>query len=178
MNIVVFDDDSQLLISSVRFDVNTGTYVKDQLSDEELIRKISSAKIDVKNEGADANDVEVLDMSDADAKIDSPKWMQNNGSGRVIQSRKGELSFKLKCKGDGTLNIWLMGPDIRDDSNNKIPVWVQYSKLAVDGSVIFEGNRPAWHNKAANFQDKCERRASPIRAGRMAAGLRCYRHGS
>lgn len=111
---------------------------------------LSYARIDVKNEGMD-NDVDVLDLSDASAKVDAPQWMRKNGNGRALQGRKDKLSFKLKCKGDGKLNITLRGPDIRDGNDERIPVWVQYSKLVVDSRVIFDTIKPVWHDKPHRF---------------------------
>ena len=112
---------------------------------------ITSARIDIKNSGSEANDVEVLEISDADAKVDSPKWMRGNGMGRVISTRKGSLSLKLKCRGDGTLSTILRGADARDSSNKRIPVWVRYSKLVVDGKVLFDEVRPTCHDKPQKF---------------------------
>lgn len=110
-----------------------------------------SARIDVKNEGTDVNDVEVIDISDASAKVEAPEWMRKNGMGRLINGEKGELSFKLKCKGDGKLSISLRGPFIIDGYGEKIPVWVNYSKFAVDGKTIFDKVKPAWHDKSQKF---------------------------
>ena len=110
-----------------------------------------TARIDIKNSAAPENDVEILDISDADAKIKSPDWMRKNGNGRVIKSEKGALSFKLKCTGSGKLSIKLKGNDVRNADGKRIPVWVQYSKLEVDGKVIFDSLTPAWHDRPFTF---------------------------
>lgn len=155
IKIAVFDNETQMMISSVSFDVNTGTYAKPGFSDGDAVGRVSYARIDVTNKGAYDNDVEVLDMSDADAKVTDPEWMavDGRGRGRLIQSRKGAMSFKLKCKGDGKLSIHLLGPDVRDYKDKRIPVWLLYSKFVVDGKVIFDGVRPFWHDKRQIFTE-------------------------
>lgn len=114
-------------------------------------REVTFARIDIKNSGSEANDVEVLEISDADAKVDSPKWMRGNGMGHMITARKGTLALKLKCRGDGTLSTILRGADARDSSNKRIPVWVRYSKLVVDGKVLFDEVRATCHDKPQKF---------------------------
>lgn len=109
------------------------------------------ARIDVKNSGTDVNDVEVIDISDVSAKVEAPEWMRKNGMGRLINGEKGELSFKLKCKGDGKLSISLRAPFIIDGYGERIPIWVNYSKFAVDGKTIFDKVKSAWHDKPQKF---------------------------
>lgn len=50
------------------------------------------------------------------------------------------------------LNINLRGEDVRDADGKRIPVWIQYSKLAVDGKVMFDGLKPVWHDKPYKFE--------------------------
>ena len=104
------------------------------------------ARIDIKNGGADSNDAEVIDISDAAAEVGAPAWMRKNGNGRMIKSGAGTLSFKVKCKGDGKLSISLKGEDVRNAENKRIPIWVDYTKLSVNGKTIFDAVKPAWHD--------------------------------
>lgn len=114
-------------------------------------KDITYARVDVKNTGADSNDVEVLEISDDKAKVESPAWMRKNGNGRVIKAKKGELSFKVKAKGDGKLQIDLRSHDLRDAQGGKTPVWISYTKFFVDGKTVFDTVRSIWHDKPVKY---------------------------
>ena len=113
--------------------------------------KVSYARVDIKNGGADSNDVEVLSISDANAKVEAPKWMRKNGMGRMIKSNAGALSLKLKCTGSGKLTISLKGDNFRGKDGKRLPVWVTYSKLVVDGKLVFDDVKLAWHDAPQRF---------------------------
>lgn len=82
--------------------------------------------------------------------MDAPAWMGKNGMGSVIRAKSRSLSFKLKCAGDGNLSINLKGEDIRDVENKRIPIWFNYTKITLDGKIIFDSVKPAWNNKPHN----------------------------
>lgn len=115
------------------------------------VNNASYARIDIKNNGTNENDIEILEVADRTAQVNSPKWLQKNGNGRVIKSNSGNLSLKIKCMGDGILNIALRGPDIRDAENKRTPIWIDYKKFIVDDSILFESIKPAWHGKPHKF---------------------------
>lgn len=113
------------------------------------LRDIIYARIDIKNEGSAANDIEILDISDPSAKIETPSWLcGKNGRSRVIKSNAGTLNLLLLCTGAGNVRLDMRGPDIRDENNGKIPVWIIYTKLVVDGRTVFDAIVPTWHDKS------------------------------
>ena len=114
-------------------------------------KAVSIARLDIQASGSPSNDAEVLDISDAAAEVEAPVWMRKNGSGRMVKSEAGSLSFKVKCKGDGKLTVTLKGDDVRNAKGERIPVWINYTKLSVDGKTIFDSVKPAWHDKPQKF---------------------------
>lgn len=112
------------------------------------LQKYITARLDIKNFGADGNIVEIIETSDKSAKVQSPGWFKNaQGQGIVVQSSKGEIRLKIKCRGTGTLEIALRGMDCRDKNNNRIPVWIDFKKLSVNSEDIFIGSHVVCHDK-------------------------------
>lgn len=121
----------------------------------ELPHGFSYARIDIKNEGFNDNDVDVFEISDAAANVTAPKWMRHNGSGRMITSEKGTLALKFRCVGNGKVIITLRGEDIRENGK-KVHAWVDYTKFVVDNEVMFNEVRPIWHDKFYRFTTEAE----------------------
>ena len=152
LNIVVFNDNLQFMIDSQRFGADAKSNANKSHKNSINPAKFLHARLDVKNEGEPSSDVEVLSISDSSAKVSSPEWLRGNGMGRVIRSDAGSLAFKLKCIADGKLVINLKGEDVRDAEGERIPLWVNYTKLAVDGKVMFDGLKPVWHDRPYKFE--------------------------
>ena len=110
-----------------------------------------TSRIDIKNSGNPENDIELLEMSDPDAAVESPKWIQENGNGLVVKSKKGKLALKLKCLGSGTLYFALRSENITDSSGNKIPIWINYTKFSSGGKDILNSLTPTWHDKPFKY---------------------------
>ena len=112
------------------------------------LQKYITARIDIKNFGAEENKVEIIETSDKTAKIQSPAWFKNaQGQGIVVQSSKGEIRLRIKCIGNGALEIALRGMDCRDKNNNRVPIWIDYKKLNVNGVDIFTSSHVVCHDK-------------------------------
>lgn len=117
---------------------------------------ISCARVDVKNEGSAANNVEIIEISDAEAKITEPEWICKNGHGHVIVSNKGVLDIKLKCEGKGKMLITLRGMPVKAEEGGKLPVWIDYTKFEADGKAIFDGPKAVCHDKAYRLKLEAE----------------------
>ena len=77
-----------------------------------------------------------------------PFWFKNaQGQGVVVHSYKGDMQLKIKCGGNGALEIALRGMDCRDKNNKRFPVWIDYKKLKVRGTDIFASSHVVWHDK-------------------------------
>lgn len=116
-----------------------------------------SARIDIKNSSlspspsARINDIEIIEISDPDAKITSPTWFANNGKGYVIESKAGRLKIIFKCIYSGKLSITLRGRDVRDKNNQKIPFWIDYCSMNYNSETIFDEVMSVWHDKPFLF---------------------------
>lgn len=114
--------------------------------------KYVTARIDIKNRGLEKNDIIIENISDKDSFISSPNWFKDeNGWGKVILSKNGELSFKIKCKHDGILDLSLRGVDFRDSSNNRIPIYIKYKYFEINNEVIFNDEEITSHDKFYKF---------------------------
>lgn len=97
--------------------------------------------------------VKIISISDDTAGVSSPEWYQKNGTGYVIHSWVGKLKVVAKAFVSGQLRLNLLSPDIRNpaDKTERIPYWIDYTKLTVNGTVIFDELTPAWHNKSYRY---------------------------
>lgn len=114
----------------------------------------TTGRVDVKNAGADGNDVELLDVSDVGARVSAPAWFAKGGRGYVVQSEAGELRLRLRCVGSGVLHVSLRGVDVRDAGGKRIPFWIDFMGFRVDGEPVFEDVESVWHDRPFRFEKK------------------------
>ena len=121
-------------------------------NDSQIINKFSryfTARLDIKLMST-AGDFQILSISDKKAAVWKPAWLQKSGIGYQIQSYAGKLDFIAKATSDGQILLNLMALDVRDpkDNSKRIPYWIDYTKLTVNGKSIIDKITPAWHDKA------------------------------
>ncbi len=122
----------------------------------ETIRELSdhsTARADIQLVPKTKGDFQIISVSDGKADIRKPAWLQKNGIGYQIQSYAGRLEFIAKSSVDGKINLRLRGLDVRspEDKNKKIPHWIDYTKLIVNGKIIFDEITPAWLEKFYSY---------------------------
>ena len=100
-----------------------------------------------------AGDFFILSVSDEKATVLKPAWLQKKGVGYQIQSYAGNLEFITKATADGQLRLNLLGVDVRDpaDNSKRIPRWIDYTKLTINGEPIFNNTIAAWHDKPYTY---------------------------
>ena len=115
-------------------------------------RRYFTARVDVKLMTT-SGDFQIVGVSDSGAKVDKPAWFQKNGIGYKIHSYAGKLEFVAKATSNGQLILNLKGLDVRnpEDKSKRIPYWIDYTKLTVDGKIIFDKITPAWHDKPYRY---------------------------
>ena len=121
---------------------------------ERVINKFKdyfTARVDIKLLTT-SGDFQILNMSDNKAEMKKPNWLQKDGVGYQIQSYEGNMDFVAKASVDGKIQLNLRGLDIRDpkDKSKRIPYWIDYTKLTINGKVIFDQITSAWHDKFYN----------------------------
>ena len=124
------------------------------LRNHELIDIYITGRFDIKNEGSDDNYIELLEISDLNAAISSPVWLNKNGNGYVIQSQAGSMSIKFRCAHSGMLVLRLKARDIRYKDKGRIPVKLDYKKFVINGEVVFDTIRTASHDKPFKYTKK------------------------
>lgn len=109
------------------------------------VERYATARVDIKNFGSSQNALEVLE---ADAPVETPAWFTNEkGRGIVLQSMSGTMHIRLKAVGSGALTICLRGVDARDRDGKRFPVWIDYTKLVLDGETLLNGSSMICHDK-------------------------------
>ena len=95
----------------------------------------------------------ILSISDDEADVQKPDWLQRRGVGYKIQSYAGNLEIVTKSTSNGQIRLSLKGLDIRDpqDNSKRIPQWIDYTNLTVNGKRIVGKRTPAWHDKPYNY---------------------------
>ena len=135
---------SQLVMSDAQND--------EQLALLQTLFPYITARFDLKNFGASTNEIEIEECSDIFAQITKPAWIVNvKGSGKVIESHAGDLTLKGKCIGDGKLEISLRGPDIRDKSNQKQVIYIDFTSFTINDKQVFNTSHTVWHNTPYKF---------------------------
>lgn len=128
------------------------------VDDAQIVYKFNryfTARMDFKltAQNATENPLEIISTSDARAKVAKPTWLQKNGAGYMITSFSGKLKFVAKVNTDGQIQMILRGLDIRDsqDNSKRIPYWIDYTKLIINGQTIFDALTPVWHDKPYRY---------------------------
>lgn len=107
-------------------------------------------------------DFQILNVFDPKAQIFKEEQSAENAASCVIFSYSGKLEFVIGVSTRGTLQLNLRGLDIHDSANSskRIPYWIDYTKLTVDGKLVFDNLTPVWHD------DFCRYDITNIQAGR------------
>ena len=112
-----------------------------------------TARIDVKLATTEGGDFKILSISDKQAGVQKPAWLQNDGVGYQIQSYAGSMKLIAQATAAGKIQLRLRGLDVREsnDMTKRIPYWIDYTQLIVNGKTIFDKVTPAWCDKTFNY---------------------------
>lgn len=113
-----------------------------------------TARVDIQNVSSDSNRIELMEVSDPDAKVTTPSWFRNNGVGVILESSCGKLDVTFRCIQDGTLNVNLRGRDVRDVNGNRVPFYIDYHVMSVNGEKVFDTVHPVTHDTPFCFRCK------------------------
>jgi hypothetical protein len=106
----------------------------------------NTCRIDIKNKGNN-NNIKFIENSD-NLVIKEPLWFKDKtGIGYTIENNKNSLNLKIKCIGNGEINIILRGPDIRDKNNNRFPVYIDYTNFVINNKNILNKHQLVCHDK-------------------------------
>lgn len=120
------------------------------LMEASMLKWLDLARIDIKNHGEN-NDVKVNVLEGARYDIKQAQWFSTAGNGYVMETYDKYLELELECKGTGLLQIRLLGVDRRSPKRERLPLWVDFTRLAVNDDVIFWELKSVWHDKSYSY---------------------------
>ena len=118
--------------------------------DLSVLKLLETARIDIKNQG-EGNDVKVRVLSGEHCKILSAPWFSKEGTGHTLVTEDKNFLLELECVGTGNLVIRMLGRYRPVSENKRLPLWVDYTRLAINDEVIFWELKPQWHDRPYVF---------------------------
>ena len=130
--------------------------------DKQVINRLKpyiTARIDIKLMSTEG-DFQILSVSDEKTRVTKPAWLQSKGIGYVISSYTGNLKIVAKSTVNGKINLNIRAASIRSpkDKTKRIPYWIDYKSLIVNGETVFDTLTPAWNEKP--FRHKIDAKAN------------------
>lgn len=84
--------------------------------------------------------------------LQEASWMPKfNIRGYVLQQNETDYNFVIGSNNDVKIKLVLRGPDKRDDNNNVIENWVDFTSVTINGEEILPGTTAVWHNKPFTY---------------------------
>ena len=99
-------------------------------------------------------DFQILSVSDDKANIQKPDWFQKNGIGYQIESHARKMDIVAKTTAAGKIRLNLRGLDVRspEDKSKRVPHWIDYTSLVVNGKRVINTCVPTWHSKTYRYE--------------------------
>jgi len=106
-------------------------------------KQLLAIRLDVKNNGAESNNIDVVAPN---TRISKPLWMKNaQGQGAVLESNETELHINITAVGDGVLRLAFKAADKRYDGK-RLTVYVDYASIKIDGKELLKEPMAIWHD--------------------------------
>ena len=119
---------------------------------DDSLNKFSTARIDLKNNGDESNNIVLFNENKSLYNISQPEWFaDSNGIGSTITSDNKELDLSFKCVNEGKLKIEFRSLDFKDINNNRIPIYIDYREIKVDGKSIINDSTVLWHDNKLEY---------------------------
>ena len=106
--------------------------------------KYFTLRMDIRNRGDEGCDVLEHEIVPQPLAVRKPQWLSD---GITVESIARRMSVSVQCKGDGELEIGLMGRDVRNEDGKRYPVWIDCTYFAVNGNAIFAETKTVCHDK-------------------------------
>ena len=116
---------------------------------KDLVSKLTTYRLNIKNFGTEENSV---DISAEDGVIATPKWFKDEqGIGQTVEGDSLRNVLKIKAINDGNLRIDFRGID-KKYNNERIPIWIDYKSIKIDGKEILSTPVATWHDKPYRYE--------------------------
>lgn len=117
-----------------------------------ILSKFIKARIDIKNSGSKENSI-IIEESEGNIVTEAPLWWQGtDGKGLVVKSIAGHMKLKVRCINDGLFKLFLRTMDIRDDKGQRIPIYMKYTELKVNGEDIIKESQFVHHDHPFEYE--------------------------
>lgn len=135
---------------------NLSNHINDEIINSKMttfLLMYMTLRIDIKNNFSENNTIEIIENSDKNSTINYPSWYCNDlGKGLVLESTKSKIKIKVKCICDGRLDIIFRGKDVRDKNSNRFPVFIDLTKIFINGKLLLDENKLISHDKPHKFK--------------------------
>ena len=102
--------------------------------------------------GIQSQDFDIIEISDSDVVLKSPKWFQVPSKGIMVESVALNLDLKIKSNADAKIDVYLRGADDWDvKTQANVPQWIDYTKFLCNGEIIFDDIKSVWFKKPFVF---------------------------
>ena len=106
--------------------------------------KYSTLRMNIRNRGDKGCDVIEQEVIPRPLSVLKPEWLPG---GITVESIAGRMSIVVQCKGDGELEIGLLGRDVRNAEGKRYPVWIDCTYFAVNGEAVFAETKTVCYDK-------------------------------
>ena len=123
----------------------------------DYLKKYMQCRIDVKNYGisGNGNDIDLIDSNDPLCEFYKPMWFNDHsGRGSILTSTTGSLNLTYKCINEGKLVFSFKSMDIRDKNGYRIPIYIDYTEIIIDGENLVTGSMVCWHDKPYVYEKR------------------------
>lgn len=110
----------------------------------EVFNQIKTYRIDIRH----TDDKGTVDVIEKNINYQKPTWMKGNGI-TVINNTK-RFCFNIQCSKSGIVFFSFMGMD-RRANDKRIPVYVKYKSIKIDGTEILNAPIEVWHDKPFKY---------------------------
>lgn len=106
-----------------------------------------TARMDFQLLGDGHPDFEVVSVSDSRALVSMPGWIQENGTGYMVESYAGSIDLSFRSSVGGDLKIWVRGRNVLGEDGNRIAYWFNYRNIRFNDNPVSEAEGIVWHDK-------------------------------
>ena len=107
------------------------------------LEKYNTARFDIII-GGDDSYLEMVEIDDY-VEMSKPHWLSDFYSGFIITNKNNSIDFKIKCIGDGDLDIKLRGVD-RKLNKQRVPIYINFTKFLVNDESVMDEEQIVFHN--------------------------------
>ena len=127
--------------------LNKESNLKLRPDSDKFLNILSRCRLDIKNRGAADNTVILVNSNDSECEFSQPDWYRHDdGVGTMITTTNRDLNLSIQCVKDGNLLLEFKGLDYREQNGNRVPIFIDYSRIVVDGEELSSGGMVSWHD--------------------------------